>query len=255
MEKISVIVPTYNRQKHYRNLILGFLAQTYPNTELLICDDSEAPSDYLRAISREHRNITYLHHSPVTSIGEKRNILIHLANGEIIAQFDDDDYYAPSYLETMYTELQQRELDFITLSRWFAYAVQNNTFAYWETDHIGAVHFALNVDGSIAPYGEKDLSPGFVTNNLWGYGFSYMFRKKIIEQVQFQNMNFGEDFDFYQRLVKAGFKAGYIPDEKGLVLHMLHPNSTSRIFPQCILPNGLLHTLFPGIKPYLANLD
>lgn len=41
------------------------------------------------------------------SIGTKRNIGTHLATGEFIASFDDDDLYAPMYLSTMVGAMQE----------------------------------------------------------------------------------------------------------------------------------------------------
>ena len=35
------------------------------------------------------------------TIGEKRNLAIQNASGDVICHFDDDDLYAPTYVETM----------------------------------------------------------------------------------------------------------------------------------------------------------
>ena len=38
-EKVSVIIPTYNREKSLMTAIQSVLNQTYPVFEILICDD------------------------------------------------------------------------------------------------------------------------------------------------------------------------------------------------------------------------
>lgn len=254
MQKISVIVPTYNRHKYLRNMLGCFLSQTYPNIELLICDDSDEPSTYLKAVSREYPNIYYAHVPMRMTIGAKRNLLIRMASGDFIAQFDDDDYYAPNYLEAMMFHLQQQNVDFITLSRWFAYSVEHDCFAYWATDYFGQFIYQVGLEGVIQVLHEH-TSPNFIEGTLWGFGFSYFFKKEIFEQVQFQDINFAEDYYFHCQLNDYGFKSGYFPDEQGLVLHLLHPQSTSQIYPQYLLPSGIMPTFFPNIKTFLQKLE
>lgn len=252
MEKISVIVPTHNREKHVLNLIGCFLAQTYPNTELRIHDDSEHPSAKLAALCEQHPMLHYTHSSQRLSIGEKRNALIKASSGELIAHFDDDDYYAPNYLAAMYRHLTQNNLDFTTLSNWFAYSLPFQTFAYWETDRISPCHYRINQEGvSILP--GDHLSSTFPEINPWGYGFSYFFKRQVHQQVQYKPMNHNEDYDFYARLKENGFQTGCFPDKDGLVLHLMHHYNTSQIFPQYILPNILLDTLFGDMGSFLAK--
>ena len=254
MHKISVIVPTYNRHKYLRNLLGCFLSQTYPEIELLICDDSDEPSTYLKAVSKEYPNIYYAHVPMRMTIGAKRNLLIRMASGDFIAQFDDDDYYAPNYLEVMLANLQQQEVDFITLSRWFAYAIEDDCFAYWETDRFGQFIYEVGVDG-VRQVAHHMTTPNFIFGTLWGFGFSYFFKREVFEQVQFPDVNFAEDYYFYLQLKDVGFTSGHFPDEQGLVLHLLHPQSTSKIFPQYLLPSGLMPLIFPTIKSFLQKLE
>jgi len=49
------------------------------------------------------------------TLGHKRNQLIQLASGEIVAHFDDDNLYAPEYLSTMVEALYESkaQLDYV----------------------------------------------------------------------------------------------------------------------------------------------
>ena len=71
--KISVIVPTYDREEHLKRLVTSFLNQTYRNTELLIGDDSNIPSAYLEEMSRLNENIHYFHYSSRVSVNSKKS--------------------------------------------------------------------------------------------------------------------------------------------------------------------------------------
>jgi len=51
---------------------------------------------------------------------------LHLASGEYIVNFDDDDIYAPTYVTRMVTEMQEKGLAALTLSSWYNYFMHNN---------------------------------------------------------------------------------------------------------------------------------
>ena len=96
-----------------------FAEQTHPDRELLICDDSPTPSAFFAALSDP--TVQYLHSGARLTTGEKRNLLMARATGEVIAFFDDDDHYAPSYLHDMLALLG--DADLVKLSGWFALSV------------------------------------------------------------------------------------------------------------------------------------
>lgn len=94
---VSCICPTRNRPRFLQNAVRYFLAQDWPNRELLILDDSEdleVSRRAVRAMSEDPR-IRCMGLSTRASIGEKRNILVGEAAGEIICHWDDDDWYGP----------------------------------------------------------------------------------------------------------------------------------------------------------------
>ena len=63
---------------------------------------------------------SYTHVTERLTIGEKRNRLIAASSGQVIVHFDDDDYYAPCYVEWMLRQLGDHDL--VKLVGWFAYA-------------------------------------------------------------------------------------------------------------------------------------
>ena len=93
---VSAIMPTRNRPQFVQRAIDCFHSQTWPNKELVILDDRDAPS--FRVVP-EHTEIRYdclhLRHQ----IGPKRNLCCSRAQGEFICFWDDDDYSAPGRME------------------------------------------------------------------------------------------------------------------------------------------------------------
>ncbi|MEW6735051.1 MAG: glycosyltransferase, partial [Acidobacteriota bacterium] len=92
---VSCILPTRDRPDFLLQSIHYFQRQDYPARELIIIDDSV--EDFSARLPNDPR-IRYLRLPPGKSIGTKRNWACELARGNIIAQWDDDDWYAPNRL-------------------------------------------------------------------------------------------------------------------------------------------------------------
>lgn len=226
---ISVITPTYRREADLIRQYANFKAQTYPMKEWMILDDSPAPSSFFLALSDPEVRYIY---SPIRlSVGEKRNLLIEKASGFYIAHFDDDDYYAPQYLKTMARHL--KTLDFIKLSAWYVYSEPHLFWGYCDHEHPAPFHYYLSPGEGLCVIENFQQDPSM----LWGYGFSYAYRRTVWEAFPFEAVNFGEDHGMVlERLLPSRFSAGYVSDPHGIVLHILHQGNASQAFPQYRLP-------------------
>lgn len=103
--KVSCICPTYNRPPNYQWLveeaIESFLRQDYPNKELIVLNDCpgqelicDAPDVFVINLPRRFR-----------SYGEKLNAGIALAQGSLIALWNDDDIMLPWRLSKSFERL------------------------------------------------------------------------------------------------------------------------------------------------------
>lgn len=91
---VTCVLATQDRP-FFLNLALEFFQhQTYQNKELIIVDDSAAPT-----VPDIPTDTTIIRAPVGTSLGEKLNIGIDNARGTIIQKLDDDDYYSPPFLE------------------------------------------------------------------------------------------------------------------------------------------------------------
>ena len=87
---VSAIMPTRGRPDLAREAKRMFDEQTYPNKELVIVDDLMEPSFPYGVVPG-----AVYSKAPRVSIGEKRNLCVAKANGQIIIHWDDDDRYSP----------------------------------------------------------------------------------------------------------------------------------------------------------------
>jgi len=241
--KISVITPTKNREQKLRAMYRCFAAQTWPDRELLILDDSPAPSPFFSAL--RDPLVTY------------RHLTQPLARGELIAHFDDDDLYAPTYLEQM--AALRRDADFFTLSGWFAWVEKTGAYWYWDTEQILPYRYAVSGKEAVPQIraATQDPKERGIELNLWGYGFSYLYRKAVWEKNHFPAIGFGEDYVFARKAAELKFTRAFAPDHRGIALHILHGTNTSGIYPQYALPRFAVDALFgdwlaplmPGAAP------
>lgn len=234
--KVSITVPTYNRSAFFEGLYRCFQHQTYKDIELLIYDDSPERTSFFD--EKNNPRVKYFYSENRLTIGEKRNYLIEMAEGEVIVHFDDDDFYAPRYVEYMLS-LFGTEYDFVKLSGWFVYQVENKFLGYWDTKNDSDDCF-LVAPATPVQFVRLDGKG----SSLTGFGFSYAYKKQVYKNVQYGAINFGEDYEFITGCTEHGYKLYYCDDPGGMVLHIIHTSNTSRAFPQYSFPPHLVTRLF-----------
>jgi glycosyltransferase involved in cell wall biosynthesis len=88
--------------------ILYFVAQTYPNKELLISypeDDRLTRYVVNRRMLELEIDILIIERPSYLSLGESRNHAVKSANGEFVCTWDDDDFYHSSRLQFQFESL------------------------------------------------------------------------------------------------------------------------------------------------------
>lgn len=97
--KVSVCIPTYNRASTLRRVIQDVLNQTFPDFELIVCDD--ASSDDTGQVVRSFKDDRIRYHRNETNLGlyPNWNRCIQLASGEYIAIYHDHDIYSSTIVE------------------------------------------------------------------------------------------------------------------------------------------------------------
>lgn len=245
--RVSVIVPTRNRLHLLPKLIEHFHQQTWENKELLILDDTPAGKDKISKLQLQHPPICIWHVDQEISIGTKRNLLIERASGTLIAHFDDDDFYAPTYLEFMALELLKSNSDLVKLAGWFCFHQESNTLGYWDTTRQDLPHTVFAGDEPTRVHDKSFTALGH-QSFLTGYGFSYVYRKQAWETNKFRDINLGEDSRFHEDILKRRGKTQALQDAEGHCIHIIHKSNTSRCFPNHIIPNAIA-------KGYIKSLS
>lgn len=105
--KISVIMPTRNRDYVISNAIESILNQNYNDLELIIINNGSVDNSRDIILSyKDKLNLIYVEMGNV-SISEARNIGLKLSTGELIAYLDDDNEWEKNYLSNIINEFRK----------------------------------------------------------------------------------------------------------------------------------------------------
>lgn len=124
---ISCLCVTRNKTEKLRLVINCFLAQRYPNKELLITyeSDDKQTAEFISDFkgSYDNDNIYYLEIevTPKRSLGELRNISIEYCKGEYFCQWDDDDWYHADRLKIQMEAIINNFQDASILTNWILF--------------------------------------------------------------------------------------------------------------------------------------
>ncbi|WP_368646135.1 glycosyltransferase family 2 protein [Alkalibacterium putridalgicola] len=88
---VSIIVPTYNVERYVEECIDALLAQTYPNTEIIVLDDASTDATvYL--LKQYTEEIILIENEKNEGQGARRNQGLQIASGKYIYFMDADDW-------------------------------------------------------------------------------------------------------------------------------------------------------------------
>lgn len=191
---VSCLMPTADRRAFVPRAIELFLAQDYPDKELLILDDGEdSVADLVPADAR----LRYRRELPRRVLGDKRNRLCELARGDVIVHWDDDDWSAPDRITRQLHALHAADAELCGLARVFFTTADGRQA--WEY---------------VYPAGSAP----------WVYGASLCYRKDFWSRHPFPCIGVGEDTQFVWADRCARIVA--MPDNDFLVA-LVHPGNTS----------------------------
>lgn len=105
---MSVLIVNYNYERFLPDAIESVLAQSYPNFEIVVCDDGSTDnsrSTIEKYASRDRRIRTIFKSN--ARVAAALNDAYQASTGEIIAMLDADDQFEPSKLERIVDRFQE----------------------------------------------------------------------------------------------------------------------------------------------------
>ena len=112
--KITILMPTYNRNKYLKQAIQSVIRQTFTNWELLVIDDGSDPNIYqpplISNIVKEFKDnrIKYLYKEN-GGLSDALNYGLERSSGDYIALLDDDDVWLCFHLKMLYKLIKKSD--------------------------------------------------------------------------------------------------------------------------------------------------
>lgn len=199
---VSCIMPTYERRRYVPQALQSFVQQDYPNRELIIIDDGK---DAIGDLVAGMPNVRYFQVAR-KSIGAKRNLACQYASGDIIAHWDDDDWYSPDRLRYQVAPILAGKADVTGLENAFVLELPGGDF--WTT--------------------EAKLHQRLFVGNV--HGGTLVFRKDLWTQgLRYPEINLAEDAWFLTHATRKGKRLVGLSNP-GVFVYVRHGRNAWRQF-------------------------
>jgi len=97
-ERVSIIIPTHNREQFIRRAIRSVINQSYKRWELIVVDDASKDNTETAVANFCDERICYVRSEANLGQALATNLGISKSTGEYIAFLDDDDEWLPDKL-------------------------------------------------------------------------------------------------------------------------------------------------------------
>ena len=115
--KVSVIIPSFNRYNYLLNAITSIQNQTYDDYEIIVVNDGSTEDGYKSSELKNISKVIHIDRNNTPNWGGSRpavrNYGISQASGDFIAFLDDDDYWLPNKLERQISEMKEKYWIFV----------------------------------------------------------------------------------------------------------------------------------------------
>ena len=193
---VTAIMPTRERPEFALQAVRYFCAQDYPNKELVVLEDG-TPS--LAGRLPDDPRIRHIATGAAPrSIGAMRNEACRLARGDIVAHWDDDDWYGPGRLTRQVAAIRAGEADITALRG--SLILDLPAWRFWRC--------------------RPDLHRRLFVRDV--HGGTLVYRRRVWEEkAQFPDRTLAEDAIFLEQAVRKGARLQAVEAE-GIFVYVRH---------------------------------
>jgi hypothetical protein len=190
-DKISVIIPTYNRKSLLGATLNSILNQSLQASEIIVVDNgsSDGTIDFVRTNYSD--KVITLENKGNNSPGAARNLGFSVATGDYIKFFDSDDLMTSNTLDVQYRLLANAEKGFIYGPYFYAKELENGD---WEQIDPAILNYH--------PFSKKRTLSQWMLRGLFITIPGMLFKRELIEEAGAwrEDIIAYEDWDYLFRL-------------------------------------------------------
>lgn len=237
MNKVSVIIPTYNGGRYLGKTLESLFSQSYTSFDVWVVDDGSDES--LTDILTPYKDMLHYIYKKNTGPASTRNVGIKLSKGEYIAFLDHDDVWHPDKLAVQVEIMDKHPACGLV----YAYPV------------------LINADGDLIPNEHQqdcpsgDVLKDFIKENRVISFSTAIIRRSVIDDVGYLDESMEvttcDDYDMWLRIA-ARYEVMYSPGD--LVYYRLHENNLVKNYEQnmnahvhvlnkCLMDQGMISKL------------
>lgn len=216
MPKVSVIIPTYNREQYLSDAIDSVIEQTFSDYEIIVVDDGSTDNtkEVLRKYNGKIRYFFQKNNGPSAA----RNMGLKQALGEYVAFLDSDDIWFTDYLEEN-INLLEKCYDLAMTDNYVDIYTENKKLLrrnYKDRENY------LGNESKLYEILFQRFQNGF------SGGIGIVIKKSCFSEIGLfdENLKILEDWDLWLRIALKRLKIGYI--QHPLFIYRRHPITLCR---------------------------
>ena len=224
-EKITIVIPTRNREKYLIDLLKSIQEQTYQNWELIICNDGNTFSTETENIIKNINKVKIIYgiqQGPMYA----HELLYRNSNSEWIFRVDDDNILDKNCLYELIDNIDNDigAIAPLVLSPYKKEIEQTN----YETPIDINIHNFMS-----AAIVQQHIWPNY-SNLIYAQHLhsSFLYRKSLAERIKFiyhtsnSSVSYGEETIFSYKIYKLGYKL--LVNQKAKIFHYMAENGGTR---------------------------
>ena len=193
---VSVVMPTYNCEKHIYNTMYSIVSQTVKPSEIIVIDDcsNDNTVDVIKKFINEYDGeieLCFIELSQNKGVANARNIGIHESKYNYIAFVDSDDCWSIDKIEKQFYFMLKNNVD----CSYTSYCIVNEDKKVIKKK----INIPTSLDYEAALYG-NDIKTS-----------TMMVKKSVLNELIFKNVKH-EDYKFILDLLKNNIKCEGIND-------------------------------------------
>jgi glycosyltransferase involved in cell wall biosynthesis len=210
--RVSVIIPAFNAEAFIAETLDSVLTQTYPNLEVVVCDDGSVDGTR-RRVEAYGPAVRYVHSANSGAPSRPRNVGIRASTGELLAFIDADDLMAPDRVAAQVAFLLRHPEAGLVFSDYDEFGDDKTAErGHFETCPLLSELLRQRAHGSEGLV----LDPATATELLLTENFgssSPTVRRRVVEMVggYDESLTSSEDFEFQFR-VASSCSIGILPE-------------------------------------------